>query len=111
MANGKLTPKQEAFVAEYLTDLNATAAARRAGYSERTAEQAGYENLRKPEIAAAIGAAQASRAGRLEITADDVLRGLRAEATRHGEGSSHSARVSAWGLLGQHLGMFKQVKE
>ncbi len=40
-----LTPKQKRFVAEYLVDLNATAAAIRAGYSKKTAEAIGYENL------------------------------------------------------------------
>jgi phage terminase small subunit len=34
----KLTAKQELFVKEYLIDLNATQAAIRAGYSEKTAE-------------------------------------------------------------------------
>lgn len=46
----KLTPKQEAFCREYLIDLNATAAAKRAGYSEDTAYSIGWENLRKPEL-------------------------------------------------------------
>ena len=46
----KLTPKQKRFVAEYLVDLNATAAAIRAGYSKKTAEVIEYENLRKPQI-------------------------------------------------------------
>lgn len=46
----KLTAKQEAFCNEYLIDLNATAAAKRAGYSEDTAHSIGWENLRKPEI-------------------------------------------------------------
>lgn len=46
----KLTPKQEKFCSEYLIDLNATAAAKRAGYSEDTASEIGYENLRKPQI-------------------------------------------------------------
>ncbi|WP_235889822.1 terminase small subunit [Brucella haematophila] len=36
-----LTPKQERFVAEYLIYLNATQAAIRAGYSEKTAQQQG----------------------------------------------------------------------
>ena len=50
----KLTPKQAAFVAEYLISLNASEAARKAGYSPKTAAETGYENLRKPHIAAAI---------------------------------------------------------
>lgn len=71
-----LTPKQERFVAEYLIDLNATQAAIRAGYSKRTAKQAGSENLSKPDLAKAIEAAQAARAQRTEITQDRVLKEL-----------------------------------
>ncbi len=52
-----MTFKQRAFVAEYLKDLNATAAALRAKYSPRTAYSIGHENLKKPEIAAAIAEA------------------------------------------------------
>lgn len=77
-----MTPKQEAFVREYLIDLNATAAAERAGYSVHTAYATGHENLRKPEIAAAIQAAMNSRAERTEITADYVLRGIQEIAER-----------------------------
>ena len=47
MAKGKLTEKQKRFVQEYLVDLNATAAARRAGYSEKTADRIGPELLGK----------------------------------------------------------------
>lgn len=107
----KLTPKQAAFVQEYLLDLNATQAAIRAGYSPRTASFIGHENLRKPNIAAAIASAQAERSERLNITADEVLRGLHAEATLTGEGSSHSARVTAWAHLGKHLGLFTDRAE
>jgi phage terminase small subunit len=55
---GALSPKQAAFIAEYLIDLNATQAAIRAGYSANVAAQQGAENLRKPYIADAIQAAQ-----------------------------------------------------
>ena len=44
----KLTAKQQRFVDEYLIDLNATQAAIRAGYNEKTAFSIGTENLRKP---------------------------------------------------------------
>lgn len=69
----KLTPKQEAFVAEYLVDLNATQAAKRAGYSAKTARQAGAENLSKPAVADAIAKAKMARLSRVEINGDDVL--------------------------------------
>lgn len=68
-----LTPKQQRFVEEYLVDLNATQAAIRAGYSEKTAAETGYENLRKPQIAEAIAKAQSERSERTQITADRVL--------------------------------------
>jgi phage terminase small subunit len=69
----KLTAKQERFVAEYLIDLNATQAAIRAGYSKKTAEKIGSENLRKPEIAAHLSASMKAREIRTEITQDRVL--------------------------------------
>lgn len=71
-----LTDKQARFVEEYLVDLNATQAAIRAGYSSDSAAQAGYENLRKPEIADGIAEAMAERSKRVQITADEVLREL-----------------------------------
>jgi phage terminase small subunit len=77
---GKLTPKQERFVAEYLVDLNATQAAIRAGYASKRADAIGHENLRKPEIAEAITKAEEARAARTQITADRVLDELAAMA-------------------------------
>jgi phage terminase small subunit len=52
----KLTDKQEMFVIEYLKCFNATKAARKAGYSDKTAGSIGSENLQKPEIASRIRA-------------------------------------------------------
>ena len=102
-----LTAKQDRFVAEYLIDLNATQAAIRAGYSVKTASETGYENLRKPQIAEAIKDAMDKRADAVLITADDVVRGLMAEARDNGEGSTQGARVAAWAHLGKHLGIFE----
>lgn len=45
-----MTEKQKRFCIEYLIDLNATQAAIRAGYSEKTAKDIGCENLAKPNI-------------------------------------------------------------
>ena len=53
MANG-LTNKQRKFVNEYLRDFNATQAALRSGYSQKTARSIGAENLTKPDILAEI---------------------------------------------------------
>ncbi len=71
-----LKGKQQAFVQEYLIDLNASAAARRAGYSEKTADVIGHENLGKPEIAEAIAKAMKDREARTHITQDRVLQEL-----------------------------------
>ncbi len=101
-----LTPKQARFVEEYLLDLNATQAAIRAGYSKKTANEQGAQLLAKLSIRQAVAEAQAIRSERTEITQDEVIQGLKKEATLEGEGSSHSARVSAWAHLGKHLGMF-----
>ena len=68
-----MTPKQQAFVNEYLIDLNATQAAIRAGYSERGAEVQGHRLLSNANVAHAIAEAQAKREQRTQINADYVL--------------------------------------
>jgi phage terminase small subunit len=45
--DGKLTKKQQVFVAEYQRSFNATQAAIKAGYSKRTAMEQGYQLLHK----------------------------------------------------------------
>lgn len=75
-----LTPKQQRFVEEYLLDLNAAAAARRAGYSTRTAEWIGPQLLGKSHVMAAVAERQAKRSKRTEIDADWVLKRLAGEA-------------------------------
>jgi phage terminase small subunit len=54
----ELTAKQRRFCEEYVLDWNATQAAIRAGYSEKTAYSIGHENLSKPEIQAYISEIQ-----------------------------------------------------
>ena len=68
-----LTSKQQRFVEEYLVDLNATQAAIRAGYSPKTAYAIGSENLTKPEIKAALQAAQAEVTTKANITRDYLI--------------------------------------
>lgn len=64
-----LSRKQRAFIDEYLVDFNATQAAIRAGYSERSAGVIGHETLRKPKVAAEISRRMAERT----MTADEAL--------------------------------------
>lgn len=70
---GELTPKQEAFVREYLIDLNATQAAIRAGYSQKTAGAIGERLLKNVEVQNAIKNAMDARAANSELTAARVL--------------------------------------
>ncbi|WP_292532176.1 terminase small subunit [Methylocystis sp.] len=79
MATGKkLTRKNEEFVRQYLLDLNAAAAYRRAGYTARgnSAEVNAARLLRNAQVAEAIDKAMAERAARTEVSADRVLREL-----------------------------------
>jgi phage terminase small subunit len=68
-----LTEKQQLFVRNYLVDLNATQAAIRAGYSENCASEIGYENLRKPQIMAAIDSALRELGGITRLRIVDEL--------------------------------------
>ena len=80
----KLNDRQERFVDEYLVDLNATAAAKRAGYSEKTARSQGQRLLTNVDIQAAIQKRQARLRGKLEITQERVLEELAAIAFANG---------------------------
>lgn len=123
----KLTDKQKEFVRQYLVDLNATQAAIRAGYSERTASRIGPQLLGKNCVREAIEKAQAKRARRVEVTQDYVLSNLvevvertmqRAPVLdRKGEQVTDEEGRAVWTfdakganraleLLGKHLGIF-----
>ena len=69
-----LTPKQKAFADEYIKCGNATAAARRAGYSEKTAEVIGCENLKKPNISEYISERLKKIEEERVASADEVMR-------------------------------------
>ncbi len=110
------TAKQEAFVREYLIDLNATQAAIRAGYSAKTAGWIGPQLLAKTHISEAISKASEDRAKRTEITADKVLTDVEAIkqdamlkiADRDGNVmmANHAAALKACELQGRHLQMW-----
>lgn len=72
----ELTDKQEQFCLEYLIDLNATQAAIRAGYSEKTAATTACENLIKPNIQNRISELKSARNNQVNINAAYVLRRL-----------------------------------
>lgn len=86
-----LTPKQKAFVAEYLVDLNATAAAKRAGYKD---PNKGRQLVTKSNVSAAIQKAMQDRERRTAITQDMVILELAKVAFANG---TDYAKVSGGG--------------
>lgn len=134
MANGELTDRQQAFVKEYLIDLNATQAYIRAGYNvkdSKVAESKASRLVSNGKVSRAIEAEIAARSKRTEITADWVLTNLKeiaercmqkkpvmvwdrsekcmVQAEEDGEGvwtfdSTGANRATE--LAGKHLGMF-----
>ena len=98
-----LTPKQQRFVEEDPIDLNATQAAIRAGYSERTANQAGPRVLVNVGVAAALRRVMAEHSERAGVDADLVIKGLMSIA--EDPEANAGARVSAWAVLAKHTGV------
>ena len=70
----ELTDKQRQFVDEYIIDFNATQAAIRAGYSEKTAKTTAAQNLSKRNIQEALQKAIQGRSDRTQIRQDDVIK-------------------------------------
>lgn len=81
LAPSGLSWKRDAFCLEYLKDRNATQAAIRAGYSERTAKEQGYRLLTNVHVKAHINTLMRERAKMLEIETTDVLQRLWEKAT------------------------------
>mgnify|MGYP004662772427 CR=1 FL=1 len=120
----ELTAKQQRFYNEYLIDLNATQAAIRAGYSKKTANRIGTENLSKPVIREYIAQRMAEKEASLIADQNEVLeyltsvmRGTQKEQTLRlaGEGVQEIAdidvaakeRLKAAELIGKRYGMFR----
>lgn len=108
-----LTPKQKRFVQEYLVDLNATAAAKRAGYSAKTADRIGPELLGKTCVSQAIQEAIKQREQRTEVTQDYVIQKLKEITDKDASDAQdsdlkYSSKIRALELLGRHTGAFEK---
>lgn len=112
MANARpLTPKQAAFVAEYMVDLCGKEAAIRAGYSPRSAVKLASQLLDHPGVRAAIERAQAARAVQTARTALDVLTDIRDVTTKARDAGQYKVALRGLELEGKHLGMFTERVE
>ena len=105
--NSILTPKQDTFCREYLVDLNATAAARRAGYSNGTAHVQGPRLLANVRVAERIEELQSEAAERAEVTVDEVIEMLRQSYRDAKAANQFGPAVRSVELLGKRLGMFR----
>lgn len=97
MKKRKPTPKQQRFVDEYLVDLNATQAAIRAGYSQKTANEQAARLLANVSVQAAIAERMKERQQRTELTQDMVVK----ELARIAFGDPR--KVMSWGPGGVKL--------
>lgn len=107
----KLTAKQKTFCEEYLTDLNATQAAIRAGYSENTAAVIGCENLIKPNISAYIQELMTKRSESTGITNEWVLKGIKDLTDILVKAEDPSKAYKGFELAGRHLKLFTDKVE
>lgn len=96
--------KQQLFCREYILDFNATQAAIRSGYSEKTARQQGTRLLTNVDIQSCVQKIINERMAGLNVNADWVLKRLSHEAMN---ASSDSARVKALELLGKYFNLWQ----
>lgn len=73
---GHLSVREQAFVKEYIICLSATEAARRAGYSKKSATTLGPRVFRRPRVQEAIKKAMEERSERCDVDADMVVQQL-----------------------------------
>ncbi len=103
----ELTPRQRSFAEAYAACGNATEAARKAGYSLKTATSQGARLLTYANVSARITQLQADAATRAEIEIDDVIDMLLESYRDAKTAGQHGPAVRAVELLGKHLAMFK----
>lgn len=118
-----LSNREWRFVLEYVVDMNAKAAAIRAGYSAKSAKKIGWEVLRRDDVQAALGDAKREVAKQAGLDAQWVLSRLRQvvercmqaeevverDGTPTGEYQFDSSGANkALELLGKHLELFTE---
>jgi phage terminase small subunit len=101
-----LTPKQKSFVLEYLIDKNATQAAIRAKYSEKTADTIAARLLGNVKVRAEIDRQLAYQEKRTLVTADYVITGIKKIADS--ESTEDNNKLKAFELLAKHLGLLTE---
>lgn len=107
MTSTALTVKQARFCDEYVVCGNAAAAARAAGYRERSARQIGFENLTKHDIQAALQARQQTLAARLEVDRGAIIAAILGEIETAKEQGEPATCIRGWVTVAKMLGFDK----
>lgn len=109
-----MTDKETNFCHEYLIDFNATQAAIRAGYSEKSARQIGSENLTKPYIKEYIELEKKKVLGDIDsirVRIINELKKLSFDEVKELTGHDHKDKLKALDLLGKYAGMYTDKVE
>lgn len=106
----KLSAKMQLFISEYLVDLNATEAVKRAGYKSKDPNRLGTELLRHPLIKEQIDAAMEKRIEVNEVKADYLINKLISIIERTEKGNP-SACLRAIELAGKSIALWKERQE
>ncbi len=104
----KLPPRQQRFVEEYMIDLNATAAAARAGYKD---PNKGRQLVSKGNVSESIQALREKLSKKTEITAIQVLNDIVRRGKLAEEAGQYGPALKSCELLAKHLGMMIEKQE
>ena len=102
-----LTARQSKFVEHLFTLGSGAAAARKAGYSEKSARQIATENLSKPSIKAAIAAKQAEAAQQMVIDREVIVGGIISAIATARQERDGGSMLRGYVALAKLLGMDK----
>lgn len=106
----KLNPKQQKFVEEYMVDMNATAAAKRAGYAEGSAHVAGARLLNNDKVQKVIADSRMKRSKKVARTAQDAINDIVRLAAMAEEKGDLKTAIRGFELEAKHHGGFIERK-
>ena len=95
--------KRKIFISEYARSGNATEAAKKAGYSDRSAYSTGQRLLKNAEIVKEISKIQNEALENAEMSITDVVNLVKGIAT---SGKSETVRLRAMDMLLKYLGAY-----
>jgi len=108
-----LSEKQKRFVAELIKDWDRTKAAKRAGYSPKTAYNIAYQLMRKEDVLKRVEEELQKQQDRTRLDADYVLYGVKeiADWCVMPDYWNPQSALKAYELIGKHFKMFVDTKE